>query len=72
MLIEVMAYQHKLTHHCLEETTTLEDTSLVFATKYFGQNKLEDGMGEELDDELEDKHEDDIYRRIWRTIGGQA
>ena len=63
-MIKVMAYQHKLTHHRLEETATLEDTSSVFATKYFGENELEDDLGEELDDKLEDEHEDDICRTI--------
>ena len=45
MLIKVMAYQHKLTHHRLEETATSEDMSLVFVTKYFGENELEDDLG---------------------------
>ena len=72
MFIKVMAYQHKLTHHRLEETATSKDMSSVFATKYFGEYKLEVHLGEELDDKLEDKHEDDICRTIWRTIGGQA
>ena len=72
MLIEVMTYQHKLTHHCLEETATLEDTSSVFVMKYSGENKLENNLAEELDDELEDKHEGGICRTVWRTIGGQA
>ena len=71
-MIKVMAYQHKLTHHCIEETPTSEDTSSVFATEYFGENKPEDDLGEELDDKLEDKHKDNICRTIWRTIGGQA
>ena len=42
----------------------MEDTSSVFDTKYFGENKLEDDLGEELDDKLEDEHEDDICRTI--------
>ena len=63
-MIKVMAYQHKLTHHCIEETPTSEDTSSVFATEYFGENKPEDDLGEELDDKLEDEHEDDICRTI--------
>ena len=71
-LIEVIAYQHKLTHHLLEETTTSEGTSSVIATKYFGENKLEDNLGEGLDDKLEGNHDDDICRTIRRTIGGQA
>ena len=63
-MIEVMVYQHKLTHHCLEETATSEDTSSVFAMKYFGENDLEDDLAEELDDELEEEHEDNICRMI--------
>ena len=66
-----MAYQHKLTHHRIEETANSEDTTLVFAT-YFGENELEDDLGEEHDDKLEDKHKDNVYRTIWRTISGQA
>ena len=64
MLIEMMAYQHKLTLHCLGETATLKDTSSVFATKHFGENKLEDDLGEELVDKQEDKQEDDMCRTI--------
>ena len=71
-MIEVIAYQHKLTHHLLEETTTSEGTSSVIATKYFGENKLEDNLGEDIDDKMEEEHNDDICRTIWRMIGGQA
>ena len=64
--VEVLAYQHELTHHRLEETDTLA------VMKYFGGNDLDDNLAEEVDDELKDEDEDDISRTIWRTIGGQA
>ena len=72
VMIEVIAYQHKLTRHCLKETATSEDMSSVFATNYFWEKELENNLGEELDDKLEDKNKDDICRTRWRTIGRQA